>query len=366
MSGRSLSEREGRAAWDPPVGALPQRPAKRRVGLWLLVLALMIGVMVLLGGATRLTGSGLSIMEWAPVSGILPPLTQAEWERLFALYRTIPQYHLLHEGMGLAGFKGIFWLEWVHRLWGRLLGLALLVPLLVFWRQGLITPRLGRALLLLFFLGLLQGAVGWFMVASGFFPASTAVSPYRLVIHLGFALVLFAVTLGLALERLVPPPAAPPAPALRRASALTVVLAFLTILAGGFTAGLHAGLDYNTFPLMAGHLVPPSYFRLSPWWRNLTENIAAVQFDHRMLATLTLLTGLTTALLGSRRAPAGGRWPFLLLGAALGLQYGLGIATLLLVVPLPLAILHQGGAVLVLASAISALYVTHASPEKTP
>jgi cytochrome c oxidase assembly protein subunit 15 len=341
--------------------------SRRSIGLWLLLLSAMIGVMVVLGGATRLTGSGLSIMEWAPVRGILPPLDEAEWERLFALYRTIPQYHLLHEGMGLSGFKGLFWLEWVHRLWGRLIGAALLLPLLWFWRRGMIGPRLGRALLLLFVLGLLQGAVGWFMVASGFFPNSTAVSPYRLVIHLGFALVLFAATLWLALAHLLPGPAGAAAPlSLRRASRLTLGLAFLTILAGGFTAGIHAGLDYNTFPLMAGHLVPPHYFRLSPWWRNFTENIAAVQFDHRLLATLTASVGLATALFGLGRMETGRRWPFALLAASLLLQYGLGIATLLLVVPLPLAILHQAGAVLVLASAVSVLYVTHSSPETAP
>lgn len=340
---------------------------ERRVGYWLLLLAGMIGVMVVLGGATRLTGSGLSIMEWAPVRGILPPLDETEWERLFALYRTIPQYHLLHEGMGLGGFKSIFWLEWGHRLWGRLIGLALLVPLALFWRAGAIGPRLARALLVLFALGLLQGAIGWFMVASGFFPNSTAVSPYRLVIHLGFALLLFAATLWLALDQLrTGEGTAPAPPLLRRASLLTAGLAFLTILAGGFTAGLHAGLDYNTFPLMAGHLLPPGYLRLSPLWRNFTENIATVQFDHRLLATLTLGAGLFTASAGLLEGRADGRRPFVLLGAALLLQYGLGIATLLLVVPLPLAILHQAGAVLVLAAAVNVLHLVLSVREKTP
>ena len=217
-------------------------------------------MVVLEGGVTRLTGSGLSIMEWAPVSGTLPPLNQADWQKLFDLYKQIPQYALVNEGFGLAGFKHIFWLEWVHRLWGRLIGLVFLLPLIWFWATGRIERRLRPRLALLFVLGGLQGAVGWFMVASGFLPDTTAVSPYRLVIHLVLALVLYAALLWTGLGVLQPTPARlAGARTLRRLTALCCALVALTIVAGGFVAGTHAGFDYNTFPLMAGHLVPADY-----------------------------------------------------------------------------------------------------------
>lgn len=322
---------------------------RRLVSLWLFAVAFMILAMVGLGGATRLTGSGLSIMEWAPLSGALPPMSHADWEHLFRLYKEIPQYRLLNQGMDLAGFQNIFWLEWTHRLWGRLIGVVFLLPLIVFAVRRMIPrpliPRLG----LLFVLGGLQGAVGWFMVASGFFPDSTAVAPARLVIHLAFALVLYAAILWLGLSIRFPRPEGGP-PGLRRLSSATLALVALTIVAGGFTAGLHAGLDYNTFPLMDGQLVPQGYALLEPFWRNLTQNVAAVQFDHRLLATLTLATATATALIGLRRgAPRG---PLLALQLAVLLQYSLGVATLLLVVPVPLAVAHQVTAVLLLTAAL--------------
>jgi heme a synthase len=329
--------------------------ANRFVAGWLFAVCFMIWVMIVLGGATRLTGSGLSIMEWAPLHGVLPPMSEAEWQRLYGLYQQIPQYELLNKGFGLAGFKQIFWLEWTHRLWGRLIGLVFLVPLLVFWARGMIGRAMVPRLALLFVLGGLQGAVGWFMVASGFFPDSTAVSPYRLVVHLALALVLFAAILWTGLSLLPPRRAAPPAPAwLRRLLAGCVAFVTLTILAGGFVAGLHAGLDYNTFPLMDGRLVPEGYAMLDPFWLNLTENVAAVQFDHRLLATATALLCLATAALGLR---AGVRTGALLALAALVLvQYGLGVATLLAVVPPALATAHQAVAVLVLTAALAAVH----------
>src|SRR5579872_1528916 len=173
----------------PPADRAASRKNRRLVALWLFGVASMVFVMVVLGGVTRLTGSGLSIMEWAPLAGALPPMSDAEWQRLFHLYQQIPQYALINEGFGLAGFKQIFWLEWIHRLWGRLIGLAFLGPLIWFWATGRIDRRLRPRLVLLFVLGGLQGAVGWFMVASGFLPDATTVSPLRLVVHLGLALV---------------------------------------------------------------------------------------------------------------------------------------------------------------------------------
>ena len=344
-----------------PTDTPAERLNRQIVAAWLFTVAGMIWVMVVLGGATRLFGAGLSIMEWAPLSGALPPLSDAEWERLFALYRQIPQYALLHPGMGLAGFQGLFWLEWGHRLFGRLIGVAFLLPFVWLWATGRIERSLRPRLALLFLLGALQGAIGWFMVASGFFPDSTAVSPYRLVIHLALALVLFAAMLWTGLSVLQPAPVHldwPGARAARWLANATVALAALTIVAGGFTAGLHAGLAYNTFPLMDGRLVPAGYARLDPFWRNLTENVAAVQFDHRLLATLTAFAALGTVLAGlCSFVPRRIRRALLLLGAAVLAQYGLGVATLLLAVPPAIAVTHQATAVALFAAALAC---THA------
>jgi cytochrome c oxidase assembly protein subunit 15 len=305
-------------------------------------------------------------MEWAPLSGTLPPLSEAEWNRLYDLYRTIPQYALVNQGFGLEGFKRIFWLEWAHRLWGRLIGLAYLLPLLWFWARGRIPAGLKPRLLLLLLLGGLQGVVGWVMVASGFEPDRTAVSPYRLVAHLGLALALYAALLWTALSLLRPAPAAEEAPrALRGWVWATAGLAALTMLAGGFVAGIRAGLDYNTFPLMEGRLVPPGYWWLEPAWRNLTENVAAVQFNHRLLATLTLLAaaGAAHAAWRGRPGAAARRAVSGLLGAV-ALQYALGVATLLLVVPVWLGTLHQAAAVLVLTMALVALHGLRRAPAR--
>jgi cytochrome c oxidase assembly protein subunit 15 len=333
----------------------------RWVAGWLFIVAAMIFVMVVLGGVTRLTGSGLSIMEWAPLSGTLPPLSTAEWERLFDLYKQIPQYALLHAGFGLAEFKGIFWLEWTHRLWGRLLGFVFFVPLVVFIARKMIPRPLIPRLALFFVLGGLQGAAGWFMVASGFFPDSTAVSPYRLVIHLGLALALYAAVLWTGLSLWPYGHAAridgSAARTVRRATGLVLALVTVTVVAGGFVAGLHAGLDYNTFPLMEGSLVPPGYARLDPFWRNLTENIAAVQFDHRLLATLTALSAVGVAVIGLRaRARGILRAGLVALLAAVILQYSLGVATLLNAVPVGLAAAHQATAVVLLTAALLAYH----------
>jgi cytochrome c oxidase assembly protein subunit 15 len=344
---------------DFPVGVQIARRNRRAVAGWLFAVCGMILVMTVLGGATRLTGSGLSIMEWAPLSGALPPMSEAEWQRLFHLYQQIPQYQLLHPGLGLDGFKQIFWLEWVHRLWGRLIGVVFIVPLLWLWTRGAINRLLWPRLLLAFALGALQGVVGWFMVASGFFPDSTAVSPYRLVIHLALALVLYAVLLWTGLSVLRPEPTRVFArPSLtHRLAWLAVAAISLTILTGGFVAGLHAGLTYNTFPLMDGSLVPDGYAQLHPWLLNLTENIAAVQFNHRLLASLTavivaasLLSGLRSPLTPSTRAA------LLALGATVAAQYVLGVLTLLGAVPVGLATAHQAVAVLALTAALVALH----------
>ncbi len=328
---------------------------------WLFTLCFMTLVMVALGGATRLTGSGLSIMEWAPIMGSLPPMSGNEWLRLFALYQKIPQYDLLHAGFGLDGFKHIFWLEWTHRLWGRLIGFAFLLPLIALWWRGAIPRRLLPRLGLLFVLGGLQGAVGWFMVASGFLPDSTAVSPYRLVVHLTLALTLYAAMLWTGFSVLRPRRRRDAPVRLARALGVLVVAVALTIIAGGFVAGLHAGLTYNTYPLMDGQLVPEGYASMQPFLRNLTENIPAVQFDHRLLATATALLALAVTGIGwvfHRRL----RPVLAPLAVAVTLQYGLGVATLLNMVPVPLAVAHQACAVLLLTTALAALHVTRRGP----
>jgi len=299
-----------------------QRPATRAVALWLFIVCGMLLVMVALGGATRLTGSGLSIMEWAPLMGALPPLSDAEWQRLYGLYQGIPQYSLVNDGFGLEGFKHIFWLEWAHRLWGRLIGLAFLAPLAWFALRGRIDRRLAKRLGLLFLLGGLQGGIGWFMVASGFAADSTAVSPYRLVIHLAMALTLYAAILWTALSLWHAPSESPaiPAPGLRRLTVATCASVGLTILAGGFVAGLKAGLTYNSFPLMA------------------------------TLALATVVAGLRRGVTGRLRAALAA------LGLAVAGQYALGVTTLLWVVPVSLGTAHQAMAVLVLTAALVAAH----------
>ena len=334
----------------------------RAVGLWLFAMCGMILVMVVLGGATRLTGSGLSIMEWAPIMGTLPPLGDAEWQRLFKLYQRIPQYELLHAGFGIDGFKQIFWLEWTHRLWGRLIGLAFAVPLFWFAVRRQLPPGLWPRLLGLLVLGGLQGAVGWFMVASGFEADSTAVSPWRLVMHLALALSLYAALLWTALDVWRSGRPRPAASAfVGRASAWLVGAVALTIVAGGFVAGLKAGLTYNTFPLMDGHLVPRGYSVLQPWARNLFENVAAVQFDHRLLASLTATLALALAAWGLLQRPRGPvRAALLALAVVVVVQYALGVTTLLWVVPVGLATAHQATAVLLLTAALVLRHLTRA------
>ena len=334
----------------------------RAVARWLFLMCGMLLVMVSLGGATRLTGSGLSIMEWAPLSGIVPPLDEAEWRRLYALYQSIPQYKLVNHGFGLDGFKSIFWLEWVHRFWGRLLGVAFGVPLAWFAWRGMLNRALVLRLAGLLVLGCLQGAVGWFMVKSGFAADSTTVSAYRLVVHLVLALSLYSAILwtALSLWQRPDPVVTPASRALRRMTKACCASVAVTIGAGGFVAGLKAGLVFNSFPLMGGHLVPEDYAALHPFWHNLTENVASVQFDHRVAASLTALLCVGTACVGLRAGAHGVlRRALWALTGLVALQYTLGVMTLLWMVPWQLGTAHQALAVLVLTAALCAL---HAQP----
>ena len=328
------------------------RPSVRPLAVWLLLCCGMIVVMVVLGGVTRLTLSGLSITEWQPVTGIIPPLSHRQWLAEFDKYRLIPQYRLLNAGMSLAEFKIIFLWEYVHRLWGRLIGVAYALPFAWFLLRRQVPRRLILPLAGILLLGFAQGALGWYMVESGL-AQRTEVSQYRLVAHLALALAIYAATLWAALGLLSEPAGPIVARGWRRASEAMIGLVAVTIAAGGFVAGLHAGLTYNTFPLMDGSLVPAGYGQLHPFARNWFENIAAVQFDHRLLAITTAGSALTLWLVGMCAAlPRPARLALHALMAIAALQFALGVATLLLVVPIPLAAAHQAGAVLLLTAAI--------------
>ncbi|WP_203072012.1 COX15/CtaA family protein [Falsiroseomonas ponticola] len=349
-----------------PDAESPASRDRRAVAYWLLGVAGLVWAMVAIGGATRLTGSGLSIMEWAPLSGTLPPLSEAEWQRLYDLYRTIPQYALVNAGFGIEGFKEIFWLEWIHRFWGRLIGLVYAAGLAWFWLRGRIPAGSKPRLLGLLALGGLQGAVGWYMVASGFEADRTAVSPYRLVIHLGLALVIFSALVWTALGLLRPEGSAgAEARPVRRMMKVAVWALVAAMLAGGFVAGTRAGFSYNTFPLMDGQLLPDGYLLLDPWWRNMTANILAVQFNHRLLATIAAVMAIGAVWAAQRRlAPGHARRAVFALGATVALQYALGVATLVHVVPVSLGTLHQATAVLVLAAALVALHALRPAPAR--
>ena len=318
--------------------------SRRAVAAWLLVCAAFTLAMVVVGGITRLTESGLSIVQWQPLAGALPPLSQADWDALFAQYRATPQFGKVFPDMTLEGFKSIFWWEFAHRLLGRTVGLVFLVPFLWFlFKKNLSTP-LAWKLAGVFVLGGLQGALGWYMVKSGLVD-NPRVSHFRLTAHLGLALLIFAAEIWLALDVLSSIEKKKYAPL-----ALAVAgLVYLMALSGGFVAGLRAGHAYNTFPLMNGHLVPPEAFMLDPWWHNFLWNVATVQLVHRSIFWLLLI--LVPALWWrARRGAASVAGHHLL--ALFALQATLGICTLLLAVPIPLAAAHQAGAVLLLAAAL--------------
>jgi len=327
----------------------------RLVALWLFGVAAMIFAMVVIGGITRLTESGLSITEWRPISGVIPPLSEADWQREFDLYKQIPEFQKLRPDMTLAGFKAIYWWEYVHRLWGRLIGLAFALPGLCLLLRGHIRLQLWPRLAALFILGGLQGGLGWFMVESGL-SARTDVSQYRLVAHLLFALAIYALMLWTALGLMRPEPRPYPGAApLRRHLLLLLALVLGMLTTGGFVAGLDAGKIYNSFPLMGSGLVPGELLALEPAWRNPFENPATAQFIHRWLA---MIVGLTVLTLWLRRArlPQGARGPLHLVFAMAAIQICLGISTLLLVVPVPLAAAHQAGAVMLLTLTVYALH----------
>ncbi len=348
------------------------RPGRKAVGWWLATVALLIAAMVVVGGLTRLTGSGLSITEWRPVTGVVPPLNEQAWVSEFAKYRQIPQYQLEHRGMSLADFKAIYWWEWTHRLLGRLIGFVFFLPLVWFVAMRAI-PRGGiPRMALLLALGGLQGFVGWWMVESGL-ETRVSVSQYRLAIHLGVALVLFGAILWTALEYLtgsarvytrnapearseVPPPLRCGGCASGDARSQWIALLFLLIvyvqmLLGALVAGLHAGLVYNTWPSMNGRVFPEGAFFSHPWWINFFENAGLAQFDHRIGAYL-LAAGALWLWTRSRHRAGLVRASANTVLAVTVLQIALGIVTLLDQVPVSLAALHQAMAVALQSAAL--------------
>ncbi|HJN23315.1 MAG TPA: COX15/CtaA family protein [Rhodospirillales bacterium] len=328
----------------------------KAIAIWLLAVVGMVFVMVVLGGVTRLTHSGLSMVEWKPLTGWLPPLDETEWQAVFGKYRQFPEYAEFNPGMTLAGFKAIFWLQYAHRLWGRLIGAAFLLPGLYFFFRGWLGRRLAMKLLLIFVLGAAQGGLGWYMVKSGLV-SHPDVSPYRLTAHFGLALAIIGVMSWVALGLSRPEPEIQQPGHLWGAGIALAGLIAITALSGGFVAGLDAGFVYNTFPLMDGWLIPDGLFSLHPFWRNFFEDITTVQFVHRSLAEGVLLAvgafwiGALRKRLASRT-----RLAVNIMGLAAAIQIGLGISTLLLQVPPPLAAGHQAWAVVLF---VASLWVVH-------
>lgn len=329
----------------------------RAVAIWLLVLCGLVFAMVVLGGFTRLTGSGLSMVDWRPIMGILPPLTDAEWQRVFEMYKQSPEFQKVNFEFGINEFKGIFWLEYLHRLLGRIMGLAFLVPFIYFVVKGRIQRSEWLKYLVMFVLGGMQGLLGWYMVKSGLVDVPE-VSQYRLTAHLVSAFIIYAYIFWVAMSLLFPAPAgAAKHPWYGRTLAVTALVS-VTIVSGGFVAGLKAGKIYNTFPMMGDFWVPPGLMALEPFWRNFFDNMVTVQFDHRLLA-ITAFVVVVIYWLKARKAdlPKRARPAVNALLHTMVLQVALGITTLLMAVPVILGAAHQAVAMLLFTVV---LYLVHA------
>jgi cytochrome c oxidase assembly protein subunit 15 len=345
-----------------------QHPAPsdtRAIRWWLFVVAACVVATLVIGGATRLTESGLSIVEWKPVTGTLPPFAESAWRAEFEKYQAIPQYQALNRGMTLAEFKTIYWWEWAHRMAARLTGAAFLLPFLWFLWRGRVAPALRPRLWVIFGLGALQGAIGWWMVASGL-EHRVDVSQYRLALHLTLACVVYAAIVWTAVR--LRRASSSEAPGRIRAGAVGLLaLVLVQIYLGALVAGLDAGLIYNTWPLIDGRLVPPAaeLFASEPFWRNMFENRLTVQFDHRMMAYVLLLAAILHGIDAARTRRGGpallGAWALV---AALLLQAALGVMTLLHRAPLALALLHQAMAILVLT--IAAVHAARVAAVRSP
>ena len=350
----------------------PSRTASARsraVGIWLIACAVLVYAMVVVGGVTRLTGSGLSMVRWHPVSGVLPPVGADAWRREFDAYRATPEYRLVNRGMSLAEFKRIFWMEYAHRILGRGVGIAFLVPFLVFLAMRAIPRGMAPRLAGVFVLGGVQGVLGWYMVRSGLVD-EPRVSQYRLAAHLSLAVVIYVYLLALALQVLGPRgpdrgAAAGPG-SVRWLALVAAVSVFVTLVMGAFVAGLKAGYLHPTFPTMSGHWIPPGMFEASPWWRNFSENPVTVQFTHRVLAFASGVAVIAAwvASLGAGVPLRVRLWAHASLVVA-AVQIALGVSTLLLHVPVPLAAGHQAGAIALLTCLVG-LYLGARAPRLVP
>jgi len=341
--------------------------AHRAIQVWLYFVAALVVAMIVVGGATRLTDSGLSITEWQPLLGAIPPLNEADWQAAFEKYKQIPQYQLVNKGMSLAEFQFIYWWEWAHRFLGRFIGVAFALPFLAFWTLGRLPKGMALKLLGVLALGALQGFIGWYMVKSGLVER-VVVSPYRLALHLTVALLILAAVVWLALDlandrglvrlRTV-------TPGQKRLALVLLGLVLLQSLLGAFVAGHNAGLTYNTWPLMDGKLVPDGLGTLSPWYLNVFENITAVQFNHRMVAYLLAATGLVQLVWLAQSADDEKLVrSAVLLVVGIFAQAALGIWTLLWVVPLWLGLAHQAGAAIVLILAVRHAHLLTRAPAR--
>lgn len=320
--------------------ASAEEGSHRAVRLWLYLLAALVAAMVLVGGMTRLTDSGLSITEWRPVTGAIPPLSADDWAAEFSKYQEIPQYQTMNKGMSLDAFKEIYWWEWTHRFLGRLIGFVFAVPFLYFLIRRRLPARLLPGLGAVFLLGALQGAIGWWMVASGLVDR-VSVAPYRLAVHLSLAFLIFAALLWTARSLRAAEPQAVPGSVRAGAWAL-LVLAFVQVALGALVAGLDAGRSFTTWPLIDGGLVPnpDSLFVLKPAWANFFENPLTAQFDHRIGAYLLLAVAAWHAWDCRRVGGRVARQANVLLGIVV-LQAAIGITTLVHAAPLGLSLLHQ-------------------------
>ncbi|MGE5265770.1 MAG: COX15/CtaA family protein [Deltaproteobacteria bacterium] len=342
--------------------------ADRMVQAWLAVMAFLVLCMIAVGGATRLTDSGLSITEWQPLLGAIPPLNEAHWLEAFDKYRQIPEYHLVNKGMSLEDFKFIYWWEWSHRFIGRLIGLAFALPLAFFAWSGMLRPGALPKYLGVLALGGVQGAIGWYMVSSGLVDR-VDVSHYRLALHLSVAFLILGLLVWLAMQ-LRDPPVRPRLLALPGAAAaiagLIVAIVYAQVALGAFVAGLKAGLAYNTWPLMNGRIIPEDLFALSPWFVNFVENATTVQFNHRLVAYIVVGLGLWHCVSLLRLGAVGElRASALLLAGALLAQMTLGIVTLLHAVPIGLGIAHQAVAAIVLIVAVRHFWLVRSATIST-
>ncbi|MFB9148193.1 heme A synthase [Roseovarius ramblicola] len=323
-----------------------RRGARRGIRLWLMALFALVAVMIAVGGLTRLTDSGLSITEWKPVTGALPPMDQTVWQEEFDRYRAIPQYELLNKGMSLAEFKAIYWWEWGHRQLGRVIGLVWALGFFGFLLARQLPKGWTGRLLGLGALGGAQGAIGWWMVSSGLGDGMIAVASYRLAVHLGLAFVIlgliawYVMALGREERELMQARRGREGRLFGLSTGL-MHFAFLQILLGALVAGIDAGRTYTDWPLMAGGLLPPDMMDLAPWWRNFFENPGTVQFIHRVSGYLLLAFAVVVWLRGRRSAHGVTRGAFTAMFAVLVLQMSLGIMTVLYIAPWHLAIAHQ-------------------------